>query len=188
VQGVPIAAVALKRPPAVTEPHFALQVTGAEALNCCVDPSGVVAETGVMMIGDTRVTLAFALPLPSFAVAVTTQVVLGYSGALNSPEEEMLPQVVFHVDGRLAVNCLVAFSSTVALVGTTVTARAVKDVRIRKMKESVRAEGRLMADLRAANVGLHTLACEIGENAASHNFGKKRSESRTIKQLEHPGS
>lgn len=102
---MPIAAVAVKRPPGVIVPHFATQVTGMEAVNCCVDPSGVVAATGVMMIGDTTVIFAVALPLPFVAVAVTTQVVLGYSGAVKRPPEEMAPQLVCQVDGWLAVNC-----------------------------------------------------------------------------------
>ena len=105
MQYVPIAAVAVKRPPAVIVPHFTVQFTGTEALNCCVDPSGVVAATGVMMIGDTTVISAVALPLPSVAVAVTTQVVLGYSGAVKRPPGEMAPQLVFQVDDWLDVNC-----------------------------------------------------------------------------------
>jgi hypothetical protein len=102
---VPIAAVAVKRPPDVIVPHFATQVTGTEAVNCCVDPSGVVAATGVMTIGDTTVMFAVALSPPLVAVAVTAQVVLGYSGAVKRPAEEMAPQVVVHVDVWLAVNC-----------------------------------------------------------------------------------
>jgi hypothetical protein len=43
---------------------------------------------------------------------------------LSTPDDEMEPQVVDHVDAVLAVNCWVAFSFTVADVGETVTARA----------------------------------------------------------------
>jgi hypothetical protein len=105
VQGVPIAAVAVKRPLEVIVPHLAVQLTGAEAVNCCVDPSGVVAETGVMTIGETTVIFDVALSPPLVAVAVTSQVALGYSGAVNSPAEVIPPQLVFHVEGWLAVNC-----------------------------------------------------------------------------------
>jgi hypothetical protein len=82
VQDDPMAAVAVNRPPAVIAPHLALQVTGTEAVNCCVFPSVVVADSGVITIGETMVRLAVAVPLPSPAVAFTVQVVLGYSGAL----------------------------------------------------------------------------------------------------------
>jgi hypothetical protein len=105
VQDLPIAAVAVKRPPEVIVPHCTVQFTGLEALNCCVDPCGVIAATGVMMIGETTVIFAVALPLPSVAVAVTTQVRLGYSGAVKRPPEEIPPQLVFQVDRLLAVNC-----------------------------------------------------------------------------------
>jgi hypothetical protein len=75
------------------------------AVNCWVLPCGVFADTGVITMGDTTVTLAVALPLPSVAVAFTLQVVLGYKGALNSPVDEIEPHVVVHVDATLAVNC-----------------------------------------------------------------------------------
>jgi hypothetical protein len=77
VHEVPAAAVAVKRPAAVMVPHLALQVTGADAVNCCVAPSAVVAETGVITMGETILRAALALPLPFVAVAVTVQVVVG---------------------------------------------------------------------------------------------------------------
>jgi hypothetical protein len=104
VQDVPTVAVAVKRPLAVIVPHFAVQATGAEVVNCCVCPSTVVADTGVITIGETIVRLAVAVPLPSAAVAFIVQVVLGYSGALKSPAELIVPQVVVQVDGTLAMN------------------------------------------------------------------------------------
>ena len=56
---------------------------------------------------------------------------------MKRPVEEMVPQPVAHVDGRLAVNCLVAFSCTVTVAGDTVTAKAGKRVMRTKMAERV---------------------------------------------------
>jgi hypothetical protein len=117
VQSVPIAAVAVKRPPEVIVPHFAVQFTGMEAVNCCVDPCGVVADTGVMTIGETTVISAVALPLPPVAVAVTTQPVLAYNDALYRPLDEIDPHVVVQLAVALAVSWYVAPSLTVAVVG-----------------------------------------------------------------------
>jgi hypothetical protein len=61
---------------------------------------------------------------------------------LNSPAEEIVPQSVVHADGTLAVNCLVAFSCTVTMVGDTVTAKAGKHVRRTKMAEGRRDSAR----------------------------------------------
>jgi hypothetical protein len=82
VQYVPKVAVAVNRPLAVIVPHFALHVTGTEAMNCCVFPSTVVADGGVKTMGETMANLAVAVPLPLLPVAVTVQVVLGYNGAV----------------------------------------------------------------------------------------------------------
>ena len=57
-------------------PHFAVHVTCMFAVNCCVCPCGVFADAGLMMMGETTVTLAVLLPLPFVAVAVTVQLVL----------------------------------------------------------------------------------------------------------------
>ena len=122
MQLVPTVPLAVYRPVELMVPHFAVHVTGMFAVNCCVCPCGVFADGGVITIGDTTVTAAATLPLPLVAVAVTLQVVLGYSGALKRPAVETDPHVVVHVDGVLAVNCFVAFSETVADVGEIVTA------------------------------------------------------------------
>jgi len=70
VQYCPTLPLAVKRPAGVMLPQDVIQETGALALNCCVCPWGVVAATGVMVIGETTFTLAVALPLPSVAFAV----------------------------------------------------------------------------------------------------------------------
>ena len=77
VQLVPTVALALYRPVVEMEPHLALHVTGMLAVNCCVFPCGVLADAGVIVIGDVTVTLAVTLPVPLVALAVTVHVVLG---------------------------------------------------------------------------------------------------------------
>ena len=76
VQLVPTVPLAVNKPLELMLPHFAVQDTGMLALNCCVCPCGVFADTGVITIGDATVTLAVALPLPFVAVAVTLHVVV----------------------------------------------------------------------------------------------------------------
>lgn len=120
VQLVPTVPLAVKRPVALMVPHLAVHVTGIFALNCCVCPCGVFADTGDMTIGETIVTLAVLLPLPLVAVPVIVHDVLGWSGAFRRPEEEIEPQLVDHVAAELAVNCWVAFSRTDADAGEIV--------------------------------------------------------------------
>ena len=102
-------------------PHAAVQVTGAEALNCCVLPCGVLAETGDMIIGETTITFVVPVAPPLVAFAVTVQVA-GYSPAWNSPVDDTEPQVVVHVLATLAFSWSVAFSLIVWLLGVIVTA------------------------------------------------------------------
>jgi len=89
------------------------------AVNCWVCPNAVDADTGVITMGETRVSWAFALSPPLVAVAVTVQVVLGYNGALYRPLDEIDPHVVVQFADALAVNCWVAFSCTVPEAGVT---------------------------------------------------------------------
>jgi hypothetical protein len=117
VQLVPTVPLAVNRPVELMVPHLAVHDTGMLAVNCWVCPCGVLADGGVMMIAETTVTFAVLLPLPFVAVAVTVQVVLGYSGAVKRPAEETDPQVFDHVAAEVAVNCFVAFSWTVAVAG-----------------------------------------------------------------------
>ena len=100
------------------EPHFAAQVTDALAVNCCVCPWGVIADTGVMTMGETTFGFVVAVWPPLVAVAIMVHN-FGYSGALNRPAEEIDPQLSFsvHVEGLLAENCWVAASNTVGLEG-----------------------------------------------------------------------
>ncbi len=77
VQLDPTAPLAVYRPVELMVPHFAVQVTAMLAVNCCVLPCGVLAETGVITIGETTLIVAVAAPLPLVAVAVTLHVVLG---------------------------------------------------------------------------------------------------------------
>jgi hypothetical protein len=116
VQYFPTAALAVYSPPEVIDPHAAVHVTGALAVNCCVCPCGVIAETGVITIGDTTEGFVVAVWPPLVAVAVMVQT-LGYRGALNNPVDEIEPQSVAHVAPLPAVNCCVAPSSTVGFAG-----------------------------------------------------------------------
>jgi len=77
VQLDPTVPLAVKRPAALMVPHFAVQLTGILAVNCCVLPCAVLADTGVMTMADTTATAPLAVPLPLVAVAVTLHVVLG---------------------------------------------------------------------------------------------------------------
>jgi hypothetical protein len=77
VQLEPAVPLAVYNPVELMVPHFAVQVTGMLAENCCVLPWGVLADDGVITIGETTLTVAVALPLPLVAVAVTLQVVEG---------------------------------------------------------------------------------------------------------------
>lgn len=77
VQFDPTVPLAVKRPVALIVPHFAVHVTGMLAVNGCVFPCGVLADAGVITIGEITFTIALAAPVPFVAVAVTLQVVLG---------------------------------------------------------------------------------------------------------------
>lgn len=103
-------------------PQAAVQFTGMLAVRICVLPCARRGVAGDIPMGETTVTGALAAPLPSLAVAVTLQVVLGYRGAVKTPAAEMEPQVVVHLEGTDAVNCCVAPSCTVADAGVTVAA------------------------------------------------------------------
>jgi hypothetical protein len=151
-------------------------------VNCWVFPCGVFAETGVITIGETTVTLTVALPLPSVAFAVTVQVVLGYKEAMKSPVEEIDPHVVVHVDATLAVNCIVANSCTVTDVGETVTAKAGKQQQISNGKENVRDKERFKIDPRVTNVGLRTAI-----TAASRDFSNPLAEEKQETPFESGG-
>ena len=76
VQLVPTVPLAVYRPPELMVPHFAVHETGIFAVNCCVFPCGVLADVGVMVIGEVTVTLAPTLPVPLVAFAVTVHVVV----------------------------------------------------------------------------------------------------------------
>ena len=76
VQLVPTVPLAVYRPVELMVPHFAVQVTGMLAVNCCVCPCGVFADGGVIVMGEVTVTLDVALPLPLVAVAVTVHPVV----------------------------------------------------------------------------------------------------------------
>ena len=77
----------------------------------------VVALEGVIVIGDEMFASVEAVwPLPSLAFPVMVHEVC-FNGAVNRPEEVMLPQEAVQVEAALAVNCWVAPSLTVGFRG-----------------------------------------------------------------------
>jgi hypothetical protein len=116
-QTVPGVPDAVNNPALDIDPHDAAQLTDMFAVNCCVEYSFVVVLEGIMVIGDTTVTAAEAA-LPTVGVAVTVQGSTT-SGAVYNPAAVTDPQLADHVALALAVNCCVAPSLTVALVGET---------------------------------------------------------------------
>jgi hypothetical protein len=99
------------------------------AANCLVPIAKRLLDEGVIAIGEVTVTVAEAVRLPPrfgglIARAVTAHEVVGESGALNRPAAEIVPHVALQVEGELAVNCCVAFSSRVTFAGLTLIARA----------------------------------------------------------------
>jgi hypothetical protein len=141
VQVWPTEALAVKIPALVIAPHLAVQLTAMLAVNGCEPPWATLGPTGLSVSGDTTATCAVALPVPLVAVAVTTQLVVGYSGALKRPVDDTVPQLVFQVDGVLAVNWRVAFSCTLAEVGETVIASAVRDENARHTTTKTQKRG-----------------------------------------------
>jgi hypothetical protein len=66
----PAAPLAVNNPAALIDPHVALHVTAALAVNCCVWPCTVEADAGVMLIGEVTAAVVLALPPPVVEVAV----------------------------------------------------------------------------------------------------------------------
>jgi hypothetical protein len=117
---LPVLAGAVKSPVPSIEPQEAAQVTGWLAENCCVRFTAVVAEEGVIVIGEVTVAVPLAVRLlPSVAVAVTVQDP-AVNGAVKRPVPSTEPQLAPHVAPRLAENCCVPPSLTLAVVGETV--------------------------------------------------------------------
>jgi hypothetical protein len=133
----------------VIEPQLAHQTTGAEDVNCCVKPCGVVAATGDIVTGDTTVTFTDPV-LPSLVAFAVIVQVPGYSAARYSPAEEMPPHEAVHVALALAVNWSVAFSFIVWLEpGEIVTDAAATPLAIKQgIKKTLRR--RAFADMMLA--------------------------------------
>jgi len=103
------------------------------AVNCCVLPEDTVAVCGETATGGVTVTTAEPdLVESAELVALTlTVVVTVTAGAVNNPEEDIVPAVVFQVTPvflvpvTVAVNCCVPPEVTVAVGGETATATTV---------------------------------------------------------------
>jgi hypothetical protein len=109
---------AVNNPALDIEPHEAAQLTGMLAVNCCVEYSFVVVLDGIIVIGEATVTAADTAPPTAVGVAVTVH---GSTtrGAVYNPAVVTDPQLADHVAPAFAMNCCVAPSLTVALVGDT---------------------------------------------------------------------
>jgi hypothetical protein len=109
-------------------PQAADQFTATLAMNCCVWPWSVVAEAGVMVMGDVIVAVVDAVLPPLIAVAFTVQAPV-VNGAVKDPLlAPIVPQEAVHVTGTLAVKDCAAPSLTVGLRGCIATAGAVPEV------------------------------------------------------------
>src|SRR3954464_6653404 len=102
-------------------PQLADHVTDWLAVNVWVFRACRFTAAGVTMIGEvaTVATVLAVRPLPSVAVAVTVQE-LAVAGAVKRPPLVINPQLAFHVEAWLAVNCRVPFTGTVGLTGEIV--------------------------------------------------------------------
>src|ERR1700692_2767189 len=77
----PALALAVNNPAVLIDPHDALHVTAAFAVNCCVCPCAVAAVAGVIVMGEVTAAVVLALPAPVVDVAVTVHEP-GASGAV----------------------------------------------------------------------------------------------------------
>jgi hypothetical protein len=111
----PAEPLAVKSPVEVIEPQLEVHNTGTFAVNCCVRPCGVVAEFGVIVIGEVTVAVVEAFA-PLLADAVTTHAP-GTRGAVYRPPDVILPQVAEKLAVALAENCWLAPSSIDGLCG-----------------------------------------------------------------------
>jgi hypothetical protein len=114
---VPVVDGAVKKPDvAPIDPQEVAQVAAADAVNCSVEFTLKETVAGVTVKpAEVTVTWAVALvPLPFVAVTVQEPVV---AGAVYSPDVLIEPQEAAHVAAADAVNCCVAPTFTVALVG-----------------------------------------------------------------------
>ena len=85
-------------------------------------PRSRVAEAGAIVWGGTgaRVTVALADPFAPVAVTITVGDAGIVSGAVNSPDAEMLPALAVQLVAPADVNCNVRPRTTVAEVGEIV--------------------------------------------------------------------
>jgi hypothetical protein len=93
----------VKSPVEEMVPQLAVQTTGRFAVNCWVWPCAVVAELGVIVMGEVMLAVEDAVA-PVLAVAVTTHEP-GTRGAVYRPADVIVPQLAEKVAAALDVNC-----------------------------------------------------------------------------------
>ncbi len=113
---------AVNRPLVLMVPAVAVQVVAPGEVNCCVAPSFKETVTGEIVWGlrACRFTTAEAEPPDPVAVAVTELDSGIVEGAVNRPVALMLPAVAVQLVAPDEVNCCMAPSFTVAVVGEMV--------------------------------------------------------------------
>ena len=84
---------------------------------------------------------------------------------MKRPVDDIVPQVVFHVDGVLAVNWRVAFSCTLADVGEMVMASAVRDENARHTTTKTQKRGNCTTGSPEKRIEVedfvHGISCEM---------------------------
>jgi hypothetical protein len=113
---------AVNSPVVLMLPAVAVQLVAPKEVNCCVAPSFNETVSGEMACGfrACSVTAAEAEPPGPVAVTVTEPDDGMLEGAVNSPVVLMLPAVAVQLVAPEEVNCCVAPSFTVAVVGEIV--------------------------------------------------------------------
>lgn len=115
---LPATVGATNTPALEIDPQLAVHVTGWLAVNVCVFIACRFTTAGMIVIGELTVTEAESgLPPEGVAVIVQDPAV---RGAVKSPVMSIEPQLAVQVALPLAVNCCVAPSLTVAVVGDIV--------------------------------------------------------------------
>ena len=103
----------------LTVPEVADQLVAPDEVNCCFAPRSRLAVFGEIACGGrgTRVTAALADPSGPFAVTVTEVDAGMVAGAVNKPDEVMVPAVAVKLVAPDEVNCCVLPRVTDADVG-----------------------------------------------------------------------
>ena len=103
----------------LTIPEVAVQLVAPDEVNCCFAPRSRLAVVGEIACGGrgTSVTAAVAEPFGPVAVTLTAVDAGMVAGAVNKPEDVMVPAVAVKLVAPDEVNCCVLPRVTDADVG-----------------------------------------------------------------------